>query len=129
MKEIMIGASAETITIVNSTNTAIAAGSGSLPVFGTPYMIALMEKATCDAVCDILEDDETTVGTQINVSHSRASGTGDVITAKAVLTAADGRKLTFDVTASDDKNNMIGSGTIERFIVNSGKFMKKVESK
>lgn len=129
MKEIITGASAEAITIVNSTNTAIAAGSGSLPVFGTPYMIALMEKATCDAVCDILEDNESTVGTKINISHSRASGTGDVITAKAVLTSADGRKLTFDVTASDDKNNIIGSGTIERFIVNSGKFMKKVESK
>ena len=51
----------EALTLVNTTNTAIAAESGSLPVLGTPFMLALMEKATCEAVADLLEDDETTV--------------------------------------------------------------------
>ena len=95
MKDLITGVSFEEITIVNSTNTAIAASSGSLPVFGTPFMIALMEKATCSAISEYLEEDETTVGTNINVAHSKASGIGDVITAKATLVETDGRKLIF----------------------------------
>ncbi len=129
MKDLITGVSFEEITIVNSTNTAIAASSGSLPVFGTPFMIALMEKATCSAISEYLEEDETTVGTNINVAHSKASGIGDVITAKATLVETDGRKLIFEVSAKDDKGNKIGSGTIERFVVSTEKFMRKVASK
>lgn len=129
MKDLITGVSFEEITIVNSTNTAIAASSGSLPVFGTPFMIALMEKATCSAVSEYLEEGETTVGTNINVAHSKASGIGDVITAKATLVEADGRKLVFEVSAKNDKGNKIGSGTIERFVVSTEKFMRKVASK
>lgn len=129
MKDLITGVSFEEITIVNSTNTAIAASSGSLPVFGTPFMIALMEKATCSAISEYLEEDETTVGTNINVAHSKASGIGDVITAKASLVETDGRKLIFEVSAKDDKGNKIGSGTIERFVVSTEKFMRKVASK
>lgn len=129
MKDLITGVSFEEITIVNSTNTAIAASSGSLPVFGTPFMIALMEKATCSAISEYLEEDETTVGTNINVAHSKASGIGDVITAKATLVETDGRKLIFEVSAKDDKGNKIGSGTIERFVVSTEKIMRKVASK
>ncbi len=129
MKDLITCVSFEEITIVNSTNTAIAASSGSLPVFGTPFMIALMEKATCSAISEYLEEDETTVGTNINVAHSKASGIGDVITAKATLVETDGRKLIFEVSAKDDKGNKIGSGTIERFVVSTEKFMRKVASK
>lgn len=128
MKKVIIGSSFEATTIVNSTNTAIKAGSGSLPVLGTPFLIALMEKATCDAVSDFLEDGETTVGTAIHVSHSKASGIGTVVTAKAVIAECSGRKITFDVSATDEKGDMIGSGKIERFVVAADKFMKKVES-
>lgn len=119
----------EALTVVNSTNTAIAAQSGSLQVFGTPFMIALMEKATCNAVADLLEEGETTVGTNIDVSHSKASGLGEVITATAILSEIDGRKLTFDVVAKEADGSVIGRGVIERFVVNSEKFMKKVEAK
>lgn len=119
----------EALTVVNSTNTAIAAQSGSLQVFGTPFMIALMEKATCNAVADLLEDCETTVGTNIDVSHSKASGLGEVITATAILSEIDGRKLIFDVVAKEADGSVIGRGVIERFVVNSEKFMKKVEAK
>lgn len=80
----------EALTLVNTTNTAIAAESGSLPVLGTPFMLALMEKATCEAVADLLEDDETTVGTAMNITHIKASAIGEVITAKATLTEVDG---------------------------------------
>lgn len=126
MKEIVIGSSAETTTIVNSTNTAISAGSGRLPVFGTPFMIALMEKATCNAVVEFLEEDETTVGTSVNVSHTKASGIGTLVSARAVITECSGRKITFEVSAADADGEIIGNGTIERFVVNTGKFMKRV---
>lgn len=126
MKEIITGASFEATTIVNSTNTAIAAQSGTLPVLGTPFLIALMEKATCNAIADFLEGDETTVGTSINIAHTKASGIGSVITATAVVSACDGRKITFDVLAKDDNGDTVGSGTIERFVVIKDRFMKKV---
>ncbi|MDE6722587.1 MAG: thioesterase [Eubacterium sp.] len=112
--------------MVNSTNTAITARSGTLPVFGTPFMIALMEKATCNAVFSFLEEDETTVGTKINVSHTKASGIGTMVSAKAVITECCERKITFEVTATDNEGDIIGKGTIERFVVNENKFMKRV---
>lgn len=115
-------------TIVNTKNTAIAAASGSLPVFATPFMIALMEEATCNAISDSLEEGETTVGTKIEVSHDKASAIGNVITASAKLINADGRKLTFEVFAKDESDNTVGKGTIERFVVLSEKFMKKAEN-
>lgn len=114
-------------TIVNTKNTAITAGSGSLPVFATPFMVALMEEAACNAISDSLEDGETTVGTKIDITHDKASATGTVITASAKLINADSRRLTFEVCAKDEQNNIIGKGTIERFVVLSEKFMKKVE--
>lgn len=129
MKEIITNTSAAVQTVVNEANTAKTAKSGSLDVFATPFMIALMEEATCKAVSQFLEGDETTVGTNINVAHSKASGLGEKITAKAVIAEADGRKITFDVEARDESDNVIGSGQIERFVVNSEKFMKRVESK
>lgn len=129
MKDMITGISFEEITIVNSTNTAIAASSGSLQVFGTPFMIALMEKAACSCISEYLDKGETTVGTNINVSHTKASGIGNVITAKATLTEIDGRKLTFEVSAKDDTGSKIGRGTIERCVVNAEKFMRKVENR
>ena len=129
MQEIFTEVKGEALTIVNSTNTAIAAQSGSLPVFGTPFMIALMEKATCMAISDFLEGDETTVGTAINVTHDKQSGVGTVVIAYATLKEAQGRKLIFDVKACEEDGTVIGKGTIERFVVDSVRFMKKVEAK
>lgn len=119
----------EAMTLVNSAYTAIAARSGSLEVFGTPFMIALMEKATCSACESLLDEGETTVGTAINITHDKASGLGELIKASATLKAVDGRKLTFDVIATDSKEDIIGKGTITRFVVNGERFMSKVESK
>lgn len=129
MKTIAHNVQGEALTLVNSTNTAIAAESGSLPVFGSPYMIALMEKATCEAAEELLDEGETTVGTAMNIIHCRASVIGDVITANATLTETDGRKLVFDVVAKDNTGQQIGSGTIERFVVNTEKFLRKAENK
>ena len=129
MKEFEHELKGEAMILVNSAYTAIAARSGSLEVLGTPYMIALMEKATCSACESLLDEGETTVGTAINITHDKASGLGELIKATATLKAVDGRKLTFDVIATDSKEDIIGKGTITRFVVNGERFMSKVESK
>ena len=129
MKEFEHELKGEAMILVNSAYTAIAARSGSLEVLGTPYMIALMEKATCSACESLLDEGETTVGTAINITHDKASGLGELIKASATLKAVDGRKLTIDVIATDSKEDIIGKGTITRFVVNGERFMSKVESK
>lgn len=129
MKEFEHELKGEAMILVNSAYTAIAARSGSLEVLGTPYMIALMEKATCSACESLLDEGETTVGTAINITHDKASGLGELIKASATLKAVDERKLTFDVIATDSKEDIIGKGTITRFVVNGERFMSKVESK
>ncbi len=126
MKEIQLNAEASVSLEVTDDNTAVAAGSGSLRVLGTPFMIALMEKATCNAVHEFLEFGETTVGTCISVSHDKASGVGEIVTAFAKITAAEGRKITFSVYAENESGDVIGKGVIERFVVKSEKFISKV---
>lgn len=115
-------------TVVTDENTAIAAGSGSLPVFATPFMVALMENAAANCAEKFLEEGSTTVGTLLNVNHTAATPVGMKVTACAELTEAEGRKLTFKVTAWDEKGE-IGSGTHERFIVYSEKFLKKAQER
>lgn len=126
MKEIQLNAEASVSLEVTDDNTAVAAGSGSLRVLGTPFMIALMEKATCNAVHEFLEFGETTVGTCISVSHDKASGVIEIVTAFAKITAAEGRKITFSVYAENESGDVIGKGVIERFVVKSEKFLSKV---
>ena len=126
MKEIQLNAEASVSLEVTDDNTADAAGLGSLRVLGTPFMIALMEKATCNAVHEFLEFGETTVGTCISVSHDKASGVGEIVTAFAKITAAEGRKITFSVYAENESGDVIGKGVIERFVLISEKLLSKV---
>lgn len=103
---------------VDDTNTAVTMGSGSLKVFATPAMIALIEKAACKALEGQLEDGQTTVGTKLDVAHVAATPVGMNVTAEAVLTEIDNRRLVFEVVARDEKD-IIGKGSHERFIVNA----------
>lgn len=113
---------------VTENNTAASVGSGSLAVYATPAMLALMEKAACEAVSASLNDGETTVGTLLNVKHLAATPVGMTVSATAELVSRDGRKLLFNVTASDE-TGIIGEGTHERFVVLSDRFTEKTYSK
>lgn len=121
-----IGLTYTSTTVVNNNNTAKALGSGDMDVFATPAMVALMENAAMNAVAPHLEEGQTTVGTQISTSHIKASALGATITATAVLTAVDGRSLTFTITARDGENT-IGEGTHTRFIVDRERFLSKLK--
>ena len=101
-------------------------GSGDLAVLATPAMCALMENAAMMAVTAHLEEGQTTVGTALNIEHSRATKVGEVITATAVLTEINGRELQFNIAARDEVG-VIGEGTHTRFIVNREKFMSKLK--
>ena len=113
-------------TVVNNNNTASALGSGDMDVFATPAMVALMENAAMNAVAPHLAEGQTTVGTQISTTHIKASALGATITATAVLTAIDGRSLTFAITARDGEN-IIGEGVHTRFIVDRERFLSKLK--
>ncbi|MFC4652082.1 thioesterase family protein [Lactococcus nasutitermitis] len=125
MSEIKIGSRGTAETTVDATNTALAVGSGSLPVFATPMMIALMEKAACASLAPFLENGQTTVGTQMSVSHELASPVGSQIVAIAIVTALDRRRIDFEVQATAN-GKIIGKGTHSRFIVDSQKFLDKL---
>ncbi len=128
MKEFRIGSAGEASETVLHTNTAKAMGSGSLDVYATPAMLALMEKAACKIVDPCLDEDTTSVGVGVTLSHDAATAVGKTVTAKAVLVGVNGRKLTFKVTISDNFGT-IGQGTHERFLVNREKFLGKLAKK
>lgn len=119
------GVSAQSRTTVSEVNTAKTLGSGDLPVFATPAMVALMENAAMIAAAPHLPEGSTTVGAEMNVTHIKASPLGAEITATAVLAEVEGRKLTFNVGARDAQG-MIGEGVHIRFVVDRVKFMGKL---
>lgn len=109
-------------------NTAKAMGSGTLDVFATPAMVALMESAAYRSVAAELEPGMGTVGTLMNVEHVSATPVGMRVTAESELTEIDGRRLVFTVKAFDNAR-LIGTGTHERFIVVDEKFVAKAAKK
>ena len=119
------GLTATARTVVSQENTALKMGSGDLEVFATPAMVALMEQAAMMAVAEVLDEGATTVGTEMNCSHIKASKLGAQITATAVLTEVEGRKLTFAVKAWDEKG-VIGEGVHTRFVVDRERFLSKL---
>jgi predicted thioesterase len=114
--------------VVNKDVTAAAIGSGMVEVFATPMMIALMENTCAKSVASHLQADESTVGTHVNVSHCAATPIGMKVYCESELIEIDRRKLTFKVTAYDERG-MIGEGLHERFIIDSKKFQAKINSK
>lgn len=114
--------------IVTKDKTASVVGSGLLEVFATPAMIALMEQTASESVMSDLEEGSTTVGTKINVEHLAATPVGMRVSCISRLTAAEGRKLSFEIEAYDEVG-LIGKAYHERFIVYAERFMEKTNAK
>ncbi len=125
---IEIGMKGRAETLVTPDNTAQAAGSGLLPVFATPWMAALMENAAVQAVQGALSPEEGTVGTRLDVTHDAATPVGMKVWAEAEVTAVEGRKLTFSVSAFDEAGK-IGGGTHQRFVIQPEKFLARAQAK
>lgn len=110
--------------LVEEQHLAIHVGSGDLHVLSTPSMIALMEEAAMHCVAPNLREGQTTVGGKIAVSHLKPTAYERTISATATLTAVEGRKLLFTISASDE-DGLIGEGEHTRFIVDRVKFMTR----
>lgn len=115
-------------TTVTENNTAVAMGSGTLSVFATPAMIALIEETAWRSVVPYLESGQATVGTRLDISHVSPTPLGMTVKCETELIEADGRKLKFKAEVYDE-SGLIGTGTHERFIITADKFQTKAESK
>ena len=126
--EIIVGMKGEAASFVDREDTAKEVGSGSLLVYATPCMVALMEGAACEAIAEALGENQTTVGTALNIEHLSATPVGLKVWAESEVTAVDGKRIEFKVTAGDEKG-LIGEGTHERFIVTDERFLAKTAKK
>lgn len=121
----LVGEADET---VSSSRTAAFFGSGLVAAYGTPAMVALMENATVAALHKYLGPGQTSVGTEVCIKHLAATPVGMHARARATVTAVDGRQVTFQVEAWDDREK-IGEGTVTRFVVDEARFNDRLEKK
>ena len=128
MDELRPGIIGHAETIVTEANTAAAMGSGLLPVFATPAMLALMEQAAASSVQPVLGEGEGSVGTRLEVSHLAATPVGLAVRAESELTLVDRRRLVFTVRAWAGEE-LIGEGRHERFIIQNQRFLEKALAK
>ena len=126
--EITVGMKGEVATTVEREDTALEVGSGSLLVYATPCMVALMEGAACEAIEAAMDDTKTTVGTELNIQHVSATPVGLEVRAEAVVTAVEGKVISFEIHAFDEAGE-IGKGTHKRVIVPTQKFLEKAYNK
>jgi fluoroacetyl-CoA thioesterase len=121
--------------VVADTDTAIALGSGDVPVLGTPRLLALAEAAAVAAISPGLEPGVTSVGTSAVVEHKRPSPVGAQVVVEAELTEVDGRRLEFGFIARqeplagspDDQDAVVGAGTLERVLVDRDRFLSRAQ--
>ena len=114
--------------ICDENNTAAAVGSGSLRVFSTPALLALMELCAAECVLPHLEAGQSTVGTKVELKHVAATPVGMTVRCQCELCDIDRRRLVFDIKAYDERE-LVGECIHERFIVNNDKFLDKCYSK
>ena len=126
--EITVGMKALVEADVEREDTALEVGSGSLLVYATPCMVALMEGAACEAIAEAIPENQTTVGIALNIEHLSATPVGMEVRAEAEVIAVEGKIITFEIHAFDEVGE-IGKGTHKRCIVNSQKFLEKTYNK
>ena len=124
MSEVTPGLRGSASVIVTAALTAEALGSGDVPVYGTPAMLALVERACCAAVALALDDGATTVGSWAEVEHLAASRLGVTVTASAEVTVVDGRRISFDAEVHEG-DKLIGRVKHRRALVDRAKFLSR----
>ena len=126
--EIITGMRGEVASYVEREDTAVEVGSGSLLVYATPCMVALMEGAACEAIADALPDGKTSVGIALDIQHISATPVGLQVRAEAEVTETDGSIITFQITAYDEAG-VIGKGTHKRALITTDRFLEKTYAK
>ena len=111
---------------VTDADTAVAVGSGSLPVLGTPRLLAWCEAATCAALEPTLPDGSTSVGTRVELEHLAASAVGQEVEVTASASSVDGRLHRFTVAARNVGGKVVGTGEITRVVVDAERFLSRL---
>jgi fluoroacetyl-CoA thioesterase len=112
---------------VTDADTAAAVGSGSLPVLGTPRLLAWCEAATCAAIEPALDEGETSVGTRVQLEHLAASPIGAEVEVTATTAYVDGRLHRFTVAARHTRDGkVVGSGEVTRVVVDAERFLSRI---
>ena len=114
--------------LVEQADTAKEVGSGDLLVYATPCMVALMEGAAWESIAPYLAEGESSVGTKMDVTHLSATPVGMSVRSESVVTAVEGRKVTFSITAYDEAGE-IGRATHERVVIKTERFLEKTYDK
>lgn len=125
---IEIGLKGRAETTVVESNTAAAVGSGLVPVFATPSMIALMEQAAAGSLASCLEENQGSVGIHIDVTHESATPIGIKVWAETEVTEVNGKQITFTVSAYDEAG-LIGRGTHKRALITVDRFLSRAQQK
>ena len=129
MRPIPVGAKGSYTLRVTPAHLANQFKDAALPkVFATPMMVTAMENAALNAVRDYLDPGESAVGTLVNVRHLAATPAGHRVTAEAVVTKVDGRRIEFTVSARDEIEE-IGNGTHERMVVDMARIDRRLAAK
>jgi predicted thioesterase len=116
--------SATVVHVVTDGDTAVALGSGDVPVLATPRVIALCEQATCEAYRPTLKEGQTTVGSEVQLKHLAAVRPGREVRAEATVERVEGRRVIFTVSVTDD-NGLVAAGKITRVVVDREQFLTK----
>ncbi len=128
MENLQLGLIGESSQVVTDQLTAALYGSGLVPAFATPAMVALMENASVAAIQKHLGAGQTSVGVEVNVKHLAATPVGMRVRARSEVTAVDGRRVSFKVEAWDEREK-IGEGTHQRVIVDDARFKERMAQK
>jgi len=123
-----VGLIGESFVEVSADMCADVLGSGSLPVYATPSLVALLESAACSAVENCLDPGRTTVGIEISVKHLSATPVGEKVTAMAEVTRIEGKRIIFEVRAWDE-HELVASGSHSRYLIDAEAFMSRLHQK
>lgn len=119
------GSNASITFVVDEASTAIALGSGDVPVLGTPRVVALCEEASVVAIDGLLDPEQTTVGTNISVDHTAPSAVGSTVVATAAVVSVDDRSIEFSVAVAE-AGQTVAEGTHRRAIINRARFLNRL---
>ena len=112
--------------VVTEDDTALALGSGDLPVLATPRLLAWCEEASCATLG--LDEGSTSVGTKVELEHVAASAVGSTVTATATEVGRDGRTVQFKIVAHDEDGTVLASGELHRVVVERDRFLARVQA-
>ncbi len=124
--ETSVGERGVVVAVVSDDDTALALGSGGLAVLGTPRLLAWCEAATCGALGGRLPPGSSSVGTAATLEHLAPSAVGETVTVVAVVRSVEGRRIGFEVEATDAGGTVVGRGTVERVVVDDERFLARL---